>query len=111
MTEAIDSYLRHVALLYRDQAEYLVQVLGFAQAGMARGEPLFIAVPVDKARLLGDRLAGEPGELLVCDMAEMGRNPARIIPEVRAFADKHLGQHVRFFGEPSWPGGLPAETR
>jgi anti-sigma regulatory factor (Ser/Thr protein kinase) len=101
--------LRHVALLYRDEAEYLAQVLGFAQSGMARGEPLFIAVPGDKARLLGGRLSGEPGELLCCDMADMGRNPARIIPEVRAFADKHAGQYVRFVGEPIWPGRSAAE--
>jgi anti-sigma regulatory factor (Ser/Thr protein kinase) len=50
-----------------------------------------------------------PGEVAFTDMADLGRNPARIIPEVRAFADKHPGQHVRFVGEPIWPGRSPAE--
>ena len=39
----------------------------------------------------------------------MGRNPARIIPELRAFIDKHAGQRVRVVGEPIWPGRSPAE--
>jgi len=51
-----------------------------------------------------------PGELAFADMAELGRNPARIIPEVRSFADKHLGRRVRFVGEPVWPGRTPAES-
>ncbi len=42
-------------------------------------------------------------------MAELGRNPARIIPEVQAFTDKHPGQRVRFVGEPIWPGRSAAE--
>ena len=37
-------------------------------------------------------------------MTELGRNPARIIPEVRSFTDKHPGQRVRYVGEPIWPG-------
>jgi len=51
-----------------------------------------------------------PGELLFADMAELGSNPARIIPEVRSFTDKHPGQRVRFVGEPVWPGRSAAET-
>jgi anti-sigma regulatory factor (Ser/Thr protein kinase) len=101
--------LRHSALFYRDPAECRAQVLDFAQAGLARGEPVFIAVRA--ARLLGDQLAGEPGELLCSDITDVGRNPARIIPELRAFIDKHDGQRVRIIGEPIWPGRSPAEIR
>lgn len=98
--------LRHAALFYRDRAEYRARILGFARAGLARGEPSFIAVPGDEARLLRDRLGAD----VVCtDMADMGRNPARIIPRLRAFIDRFPGQHVRFVGEPIWPGRSPAE--
>jgi anti-sigma regulatory factor (Ser/Thr protein kinase) len=45
------------------------------------------------------------------DMAELGRNPARIIPEVRSFTAKHPGQRVRFVGEPIWPGRTYPEIR
>jgi anti-sigma regulatory factor (Ser/Thr protein kinase) len=42
-------------------------------------------------------------------MAQLGRNPARIIPEVRDFIDAHPGQRVRYLGEPVWPGRSAAE--
>ncbi len=99
--------LKHIALFYRDPAEYRAQILGFARAGLARGEPLFIAVPA--ARLFGDQLAREPGELHCSDITDVGRNPARIIPELRAFIDQHAGRRVRVVGEPIWPGRSPAE--
>jgi len=100
---------RHVALFYRDQAERRAQILGFARAGLTRGEPSFIALPGDEARLLGERLNAEPGDVVCSDMADLGRNPARIIPELRAFIDNHPGRAVRFVGEPIWPGRTPAE--
>jgi anti-sigma regulatory factor (Ser/Thr protein kinase) len=102
--------LKHVGFFYGDQAEYLDQVLGFARAGLARGEPVLIAVPGPKVRLLENALATEPGEVLFRDMTDMGRNPARIIPAVRAFADKHPGQRFRFVGEPIWPERTPEEV-
>jgi anti-sigma regulatory factor (Ser/Thr protein kinase) len=101
--------LRHVAFFYRDPAECRAQMLGFARAGLAQGEALFAAVPA--ARALGDRLAAEPGEFVGSDITDAGRNPARIIPELRAFIDKHDGQRVRVIGEPIWPGRSPAEIR
>lgn len=110
MADAADDGLRHVAFLYRDQAEYLAQVLGFARAGLARGEPLLIAVPGDRIRLLERQLAGDRGEIVFRDMEAMGRNPARIIPSVRAFADQHAGQRFRFVGEPIWPARTPEEV-
>jgi anti-sigma regulatory factor (Ser/Thr protein kinase) len=99
--------LRHIALFYRDPAEYRTQILSFARAGLARDEPLFIAVPA--ARAFGQQLAAEPGQLLCSDLTDVGRNPARIIPELRAFIDRHAGQRVRVVGEPVWPGRSPAE--
>ena len=101
--------LKHVGFFYRDQAEYLDQVLGFVRGGLARGEPVLIAVPGPKVGLLENGLASEPGEVLFRDMTDMGRNPARIIPAVRAFADKHPGQRFRFVGEPIWPERTPEE--
>ena len=101
--------LRHVAFPYRDPAEYRARILGFARVGLARGEPLFIALPGDAARMVAGQLAGEPGELLFCDITDISRNPARIIPELRAFFDKHAGQRVRVVDEPAWPGRTPAE--
>jgi anti-sigma regulatory factor (Ser/Thr protein kinase) len=101
--------LSHAAFCYRSQPEYAAAIVAFLQAGLAAGEPALVAVPGAKARVIGDRLDDGPGEVVFTDMTELGRNPARIIPEMRAFADKHPGQRVRFVGEPAWPGRSVAE--
>ena len=103
---AIDDGLSHLAFFYRDQRDYLARIDAFASAGHASGEPVFIAVPGDKGSLLADHL---DGHVRYADMAELGRNPARIIPEVRDFIDAHPGQRVRYVGEPVWPGRSAAE--
>jgi MEDS: MEthanogen/methylotroph, DcmR Sensory domain len=56
-------------------------------------------------------LGGESAHVAIVDMAEMGRNPARIIPEVLTFAGKHRGQRVCCIGEPIWPGRTVAEVQ
>jgi anti-sigma regulatory factor (Ser/Thr protein kinase) len=101
--------VKHVAFFYRDPAEYRGQVLRFAREGLAAGEAVLIALRGEPARLLGSQLGGDPGELLCSDLSDVGRNPARIIPEVRAFVDKHAGQPVRVAAEPVWPGRSAAE--
>jgi len=103
---AVDGGLSHLAFFYRDQRDYLARIEEFAGAGHAAGEPAFIAVPGDKASLLRDHLGGP---VRYADMAELGRNPARIIPELREFIDAHPGRRVRYVGEPAWPGRSAAE--
>jgi anti-sigma regulatory factor (Ser/Thr protein kinase) len=103
--------VRHVAFFYRDPAEYRAQILRFARDGLAGGEAVLVALRGEQTRPLAAGLSGERGELLCVDLAEVGRNPARIIPEVRAFIDKHAGQPVRVAAEPVWPGRSAAEIR
>jgi anti-sigma regulatory factor (Ser/Thr protein kinase) len=109
MADGGGSSLRHMALFYRDQDERQAKILSFVRAGLARAEPSLIALPGDQARRLGDELGDEPGELLCCDMTDLGRNPARLIPEWRSFIDKHAGQRVLLVTEVLWPGRSPAE--
>ena len=101
--------LSHAAFCYRGQPEYTAAIAAYIQAGLAAGEPALVAVPGVKARVIRDRVDDGPGEVVFTDMTELGRNPARIIPEVRGFADKHPGQRVRFVGESVWPGRSAAE--
>ena len=101
--------LNHTAFCYRGQPEYTAAIVAFIEAGLAAGEPALVAVPGVKARVIRDRLDDGPGEVVFTDMTELGRNPARIVPEVRGFADKHPGQRVRFVGESVWPGRSAAE--
>ena len=103
--------LTHLAFFYRDQAEYLARIEAFARDGLANAEPVFVAVPGDKALLVRTRLGGASGQVSYGDMAELGRNPGRLIPALRAFADSRPGHRVRFVSEPVWPGRPAAETR
>jgi anti-sigma regulatory factor (Ser/Thr protein kinase) len=102
--------LTHLAFFYRDQAEYLARIQAFAQDGLANAEPVFVAVPGDKGRLVRTQLGGGSGQVAYGDMAELGRNPGRLIPAVRAFAEAHPGRRVRYVSEPVWPGRPTAET-
>jgi anti-sigma regulatory factor (Ser/Thr protein kinase) len=96
--------LSHHALFYRDQREFLACIARFAHEGLASSEPVFIAVPGRKGRLVGEQLGQDSRDMAYADMAETGRNPARIIPAVGAFIDQHPGQRIRFVEEPVWPG-------
>ncbi len=104
-TSAADG-LSHQAFFYRGQRDYLAQILAFAGAGRAGGEAVFIAVPGRNGSVLRDQLNGR---VRYADMTQLGRNPARIIPEVRDFIEAHPGQRVRYVGEPVWPGRSAAE--
>ena len=101
--------LSHHALFYRDQREFLACIASFAHDGLARSEPVFIAVPGSKGRLVGSQLGQDFRSMAYADMAETGRNPARIIPAVRSFIDQHPGRRIRFIEEPVWPGRSAAE--
>ena len=80
MDEPDGGVLSHAAFYYRSQPEYAAAIVAFAQTGLAAGEPTMVAVPGANARVIGDRLDDVPGEVVFTDMAELGRNPARIIP-------------------------------
>src|ERR1051326_1992191 len=111
MDDPAAGVLSHMALFYRSEAEYIGQIAAFIEAGLARGEPALVVLPDGKSLAIGACLNGQAGELVFADMTELGRNPARIIPEVRSFTDKHPGQRVRYVGEPIWPGRSARETR
>ena len=111
MDEPVGGVLSHAALFYRSQPEYADRITAFVRAGQARGEPTLLMLPGGKARIADAGLDSMPGELAFVDAAELSRNPARIIPEVLSFIDKHPGQRVRCVGEPIWPGRSPAEIR
>lgn len=108
MAAAADG-LRHVAFFYRDMAHYQASLARFVQAGLACHEPVLLAIPQVTA-VLRDHPWGMSGPVAVTDMTELGGNPARVIPALRAFADRHTGQRVRIFSELIWPGRSVAET-
>ena len=109
VTAAPAPQFRHLALFYRGRDEYLGALCGFIRASRARGHAVFAAVPGRQAEQLRRRLGDDSAQVALTDMAELGRNPARIIPEVLAFAQNHPGLHVCCVGEPVWPGRTTEE--
>jgi anti-sigma regulatory factor (Ser/Thr protein kinase) len=139
VAESTDKGLRHTALFYRDLDDFALAVADFVRAGAAAGEPALVAVPGAKQELLQLALGQPPladehlsstgrsdgvsgtapaasvtatrtqVPVILADMSELGRNPARIMPTVQAFIDQAAGEPVRFVGEPIWPGRSAAE--
>jgi anti-sigma regulatory factor (Ser/Thr protein kinase) len=107
-TETDQSGFVHSALLYHSQQEYLDFVVRFVVDGLARDEPVLVAVPGDKLALLHDTLRGAASgftaELRMADIAEVGRNPSRFMAMEASFADKHADRRVRIVSQLAWPG-------
>jgi anti-sigma regulatory factor (Ser/Thr protein kinase) len=98
--DAADS-IQHVMLRYRDAAAYQHALRGFISDGLARDEPALLAVP---AAAWIDPPDGRGNVVTLADMSELGRNPARVIPALRSFAEAHRGRRVRIMTEFIWPG-------
>jgi anti-sigma regulatory factor (Ser/Thr protein kinase) len=110
VTASSSDRFRHLALLYHGRSEYVAALTGFVQASRARGGAVFVAVPEHNAQLLRQEL-GDEADVTLVDMADLGRNPARIIPALLSYAGKHRGRPVCCIGEPVWPGRTAAEVQ
>jgi anti-sigma regulatory factor (Ser/Thr protein kinase) len=99
---------RHAALFYAGERDFTDSAAAFIREGIAEGEPVLVAVPGAKIALLRRALGSGVDGVRFADMAELGENPARIIPAWREFLDGHEGP-VRGIGEPTWAGRSDAE--
>jgi anti-sigma regulatory factor (Ser/Thr protein kinase) len=100
---------RHEALLYNDQATFLEGTVPFIRDGLVAGEPVLVLETPQNIGLLRSQLGQEADRVRFADMAEVGANPARIIPAWREFAAQRPGQRLRGIGEPIWTGRRAAE--
>jgi len=103
--------ITHQALFYRNADQYRAGVLGFVRRGLDAGEPVAVAILPSNGKLISECLDGQRSQVELLDMAELGRNPARIIPAVQALLDKHSEQPLHYVGEPIWAGRSPEEIR
>ncbi|XVS60943.1 anti-sigma factor RsbA family regulatory protein [Actinosynnema sp. CA-299493] len=100
----------HPAFFYASDEEYVETLVPFVLDGLAAGQPVAVAVPGARMRLLRDALGDAAAHVRMLDMRVAGRNPGRIIPAVlRRFADTHVSGHVRIVGEPIWADRTDAE--
>jgi anti-sigma regulatory factor (Ser/Thr protein kinase) len=93
---------RHEALFYASEREFLDGTMPFLRAALAADEPVLAVVGTDKIELLRGELGGEASRVQFADMAEVGANPARIIPAWEEFVSEHSvpGRGVWGIGEP-----------
>ncbi len=101
----------HTALFYSGEREYLEGVRRFIGEAFETGSPVVIAAPSHGLERIRLGLNGDLERVQLADMAELGANPARIIPAIRAAADAQAGRTLYFVGEPVWSGRSQEEIR
>jgi MEDS: MEthanogen/methylotroph, DcmR Sensory domain len=97
--------------MYRGEQGFLDAVVSFVREGIDRCQPVMVAVIAPRIRALRGVLGQDAEAVRWVDMAELGGNPARIIPAWREFIDTFSknGEPIRGVGEPVWSGRRPAE--
>jgi anti-sigma regulatory factor (Ser/Thr protein kinase) len=106
----VTSEFAHEALLYAGDDAFLDGAMPFVREGLEADEPTLIVLTADKLDSIKDELNGDRERVLFADVAEVGANPARIIPAWRQFVDAYSdGGPVRGIGEPIWRGRTPDE--
>jgi anti-sigma regulatory factor (Ser/Thr protein kinase) len=105
-----ESGFRHEAFLYDSPIGFRDGALSFIHAGISSGEAVLVVVDHAKIALLRAELDGDADRVLFADVADVGRNPARIIPVWQKFVAAHAPTAVRGIGEPIWAERTPAEV-
>jgi len=102
---------RHDALLYTGAVEFVARTAPFIRDGVIAGEPVMVVTSAQKIELLRSELGQDAQGVHFADMAQVGANPARIIPFWSEFVDQSAaaGRPFRGIGEPIWAGRSEAE--
>jgi anti-sigma regulatory factor (Ser/Thr protein kinase) len=102
---------RHEVMLYDSRETFVDGAAPFIRGAVAAGEPIMVAIGAEKIDLLRALLGDDAEHVVFADMAELGANPARIIPAWQEFVDAHADEGVpmRGIGEPIWAERSPTE--
>lgn len=106
-----ESRFNHEAFLYSGDEHFLAGTTAFVHGALEADEAVLVAVVEPRASLLRQALGRDAERVEFLDMANAGRNPARIIPAWQAWVDRHAaaGRGFRGIGEPVWAGRTPSE--
>lgn len=102
---------RHEALFYSGHEQFMDGTLGFIREAISEDEPVLVVLAREKIEALRGELDGDGDRVLFADMAEVGSNPARIIPAWSDFVEGNAvhGRRLWGIGEPIWAGRSAAE--
>jgi anti-sigma regulatory factor (Ser/Thr protein kinase) len=104
------SRFSHEALLYTDTDSFLAGVLPFLREGLLGDEDIYVVVDEPTIDVLRHELGLAADRVVFDDMAQVGANPARIIPAWKDFVDRRRpGAPIRGIGEPIWASRTAAE--
>ena len=104
---------RHEALFYEGEDAFVADTSAFVREALDGGEAVLVAVVQERARALREELGADAAQVEFLDMGVVGRNPARIIPAWRDWAERNTARGIAFrgIGEPVWPGRSEIELR
>jgi anti-sigma regulatory factor (Ser/Thr protein kinase) len=92
-------------MIYAGADDFAAGALPFIRDGLEAEEPVMVAIGAARIELLRGELGSDADDVCFVDMAELGRNPARIIPAWTTFLEgRTAGRGVRGIGEPIWAG-------
>lgn len=88
-SEPSDAF-RHEAIFYGGPEDFVERTAPFIRDAVDADEPILVVVSSEKIEMLRSGL-GSVDRVRFADMAEVGRNPARIIPVWHEFVDEQRG--------------------
>jgi anti-sigma regulatory factor (Ser/Thr protein kinase) len=105
------THFRHEAMFYASDDEFLDGTSSFIRDGLDNDEPTLVVLAAAKIEALRSELNGSADRVMFADMADVGANPARIIPAWNQFVAQHVGagREIRGIGEPIWAERSPDE--
>lgn len=103
----------HEAMLYAGEDDFVQRATPFLRQAVAAREPTLVVVSERKIDRIRAALGDDARAIYFADMADVGGNPARIIPAWTDFVAQHAagGRRLRGIGEPIWAGRNEAELR
>jgi len=102
-----DLGFRHEATFYDGSRRFVSATAPFIREGLAAGERILVVLTPDKIGALQGELGLQADAVTFENMAQVGRNPARIIPAWQDFLIEADGAEVRGVGEPIWADRSP----
>lgn len=102
---------RHEAMLYAGEEQFADRTARFVRAGLGAGESVLVTVTAARADLLRRELGPDAERVDFLDMAEVGRNPARLVPAWRDWIESRTdpAPGLRVVAEAVWSGRTEAE--
>jgi anti-sigma regulatory factor (Ser/Thr protein kinase) len=95
--------LRHEALIYGTEEEFLRGTLPFIRGAIDAGEPVKVVLPARRLAMVEEWIEDDGDVVEFVTMEAVGRNPARLISVWRDFVERHRdAARIRGVGEPAW---------